>query len=141
MLTLASRTRTAKNDDVSTVILGASKTEQVIENLKAIDVIPKLTPEVLEKIGEQRRVTRCASALGKQVTEADKRLSIHAIYREGTGQQARARQHLRSLEEEAPRCGGCYSRLRALLSCADSRYRLSLLLLAYNTTLSSMHNA
>ena len=57
MLTLASRTRTAKNDDVSTVILGASKTEQVIENLKAIDVIPKLTPEVLEKIGEQRRVS------------------------------------------------------------------------------------
>jgi len=40
----------AKNPNTSTVILGASKPEQVIENLKAIDVIPKLTPEVLHKI-------------------------------------------------------------------------------------------
>lgn len=34
----------------STVILGASKPEQVVDNLKALEVIPKLTPEVLAKI-------------------------------------------------------------------------------------------
>jgi len=40
----------AKNPNTSTVILGASKPEQLVENLKALEVIPKLTPEVLEKI-------------------------------------------------------------------------------------------
>jgi aryl-alcohol dehydrogenase-like predicted oxidoreductase len=40
----------AKNPNTSTVILGASRPEQVLENLKAIDVIPKLTPQILEKI-------------------------------------------------------------------------------------------
>ncbi len=40
----------AVNPNTSTVILGASKPEQVVDNLKALDVIPKLTPQVLEKI-------------------------------------------------------------------------------------------
>jgi len=40
----------AVNPNTSTVILGASKPEQVIDNLKALDVIPKLTPAILEKI-------------------------------------------------------------------------------------------
>ena len=40
----------AKNPNTSTVILGASKPEQVVDNLKALDVIPKLTPEILYKI-------------------------------------------------------------------------------------------
>ena len=40
----------AKQPQTSTVILGASKPEQVTENLKALDVIPKLTPAVLERI-------------------------------------------------------------------------------------------
>lgn len=40
----------ARNPNTSTVILGASKPEQVLDNLKAIDVYPKLTPEILEKI-------------------------------------------------------------------------------------------
>jgi hypothetical protein len=34
----------------STVILGATKPEQLIENLGAIVVLPKLTPEVMEQI-------------------------------------------------------------------------------------------
>jgi len=38
------------NPNVSTVILGASKTEQLKENLTAIEVVPMLTPEVLAKI-------------------------------------------------------------------------------------------
>jgi voltage-dependent potassium channel beta subunit len=42
----------AVNPNTSTVILGASKPEQVTENLKALDVIPKLTPEVLKKIDD-----------------------------------------------------------------------------------------
>lgn len=40
----------AKNPNTSTVILGASKPEQVLDNLKALDVIPKLTPEIVDKI-------------------------------------------------------------------------------------------
>lgn len=40
----------AKNPNTSTVILGASKPEQVVDNLKALDVIPKLTSEVVDKI-------------------------------------------------------------------------------------------
>ena len=41
-----------KNDDVSTVILGASKLSQLEENFKAFDVLTKLTDEVMEKIEE-----------------------------------------------------------------------------------------
>ncbi|TFK40821.1 voltage-gated potassium channel beta-2 subunit [Crucibulum laeve] len=40
----------AKNPNTSTVILGASSPEQVLENLKALEVLPKLTAEVVEKI-------------------------------------------------------------------------------------------
>ena len=40
----------AANPNTSTVILGASRPEQVLENLKALQVMPKLTPTVLEKI-------------------------------------------------------------------------------------------
>jgi voltage-dependent potassium channel beta subunit len=39
-----------KNPNVSTVITGASRREQVIENMKALEVVPKLTPDVLEQI-------------------------------------------------------------------------------------------
>ena len=40
----------AKNPNVSTVILGASKVYQLEENLKALEVLPKLTDEVMEEI-------------------------------------------------------------------------------------------
>jgi voltage-dependent potassium channel beta subunit len=39
-----------KNRDVSTVITGASRPEQVAENMKAGDAVALLTPEVMEKI-------------------------------------------------------------------------------------------
>lgn len=42
----------ARNPNTSTIILGASKPEQVLDNLKALEVIPKLTPEILSKIEE-----------------------------------------------------------------------------------------
>ena len=41
-----------KNPNVSTVITGASRVEQLHENMKAVEVAPKLTPDVLEKIDE-----------------------------------------------------------------------------------------
>ena len=41
-----------KNPNVSTAITGASRVEQLHENLKAADVAPKLTPEVLARIDE-----------------------------------------------------------------------------------------
>lgn len=39
-----------KNENVSTVILGASREEQLAENLKVTDHLDKLTPEVMERI-------------------------------------------------------------------------------------------
>ena len=42
----------AKNPRVSTVITGASRVEQAHENMKALDVIPLLTEDVLKKIDE-----------------------------------------------------------------------------------------
>lgn len=41
-----------KNPYVSSVITGASRVEQVHENMKAIEVAPKLTPEILERIDQ-----------------------------------------------------------------------------------------
>jgi len=38
------------NPNVSTAILGATKKQQLLENLKALDAVSKLTPEVMTKI-------------------------------------------------------------------------------------------
>jgi voltage-dependent potassium channel beta subunit len=40
----------AKNPNVSTVITGASSAQQVRENMTALDVLPLLTPDVMEKV-------------------------------------------------------------------------------------------
>ena len=40
------------NPNVSTVITGASRVEQVNENMKAIDAVPLLTAEVISRIDE-----------------------------------------------------------------------------------------
>jgi voltage-dependent potassium channel beta subunit len=42
----------ARNPNVSSVITGASRPEQVKENMKALDILPKLTPQVVERIEE-----------------------------------------------------------------------------------------
>jgi aryl-alcohol dehydrogenase-like predicted oxidoreductase len=39
-----------KNPNVSAVITGASRVEQVHENMKALDVVDRLTPDVMERI-------------------------------------------------------------------------------------------
>ncbi|TLD33022.1 hypothetical protein PspLS_00765 [Pyricularia sp. CBS 133598] len=39
-----------KNENVSSVILGASKPEQIVENCKALQLVEKLTPEVMKEI-------------------------------------------------------------------------------------------
>lgn len=41
-----------KNPNVSTVITGASRVEQVRENLKAVEVAPHLRPEVMQRIDD-----------------------------------------------------------------------------------------
>jgi aryl-alcohol dehydrogenase-like predicted oxidoreductase len=41
-----------KNPNVSTVILGASKVEQLKENLTALDAVPLLTAEVMNRISD-----------------------------------------------------------------------------------------
>ena len=42
----------AKNPNVSTVITGASRVEQVHENMKALEVLPKLTEDVMKEVNE-----------------------------------------------------------------------------------------
>ncbi|MBI4731215.1 MAG: aldo/keto reductase [Chloroflexi bacterium] len=51
-----------KNPNISTVITGASRVEQVKENMKALDVVDKLTPDVMARIDE---------ALGNKPQEDD----------------------------------------------------------------------
>jgi len=41
-----------KNPDVSTVITGASRVEQVHQNMKSLDVVPRLTEDVMSRIEE-----------------------------------------------------------------------------------------
>ena len=41
-----------KNPNVTTAILGATRKEQLLENLKAIDAMEKLTPELMQRIDE-----------------------------------------------------------------------------------------
>ena len=48
-----------KNPNVSTVITGASRAAQVTENMRALDVVPKLTPDVLARIHAVVDTTRC----------------------------------------------------------------------------------
>lgn len=47
-----------KNPNVSTVITGASRVEQLHENMKAADIAPKLTPDILQRIDEAFGVTK-----------------------------------------------------------------------------------
>jgi aryl-alcohol dehydrogenase-like predicted oxidoreductase len=39
-----------KNPNVSSVITGASRPEQIVENVKCLAVIDKLTPEIMDEI-------------------------------------------------------------------------------------------
>ena len=39
-----------KNPNVSTVITGASGPDQVAENMKALQIVERLTPEVMDRI-------------------------------------------------------------------------------------------
>jgi aryl-alcohol dehydrogenase-like predicted oxidoreductase len=39
-----------KNPNVSSLITGASRPEQVFENVRAVEVVHRLTPEILERI-------------------------------------------------------------------------------------------
>ncbi len=41
-----------KNPNVSSVITGASRPEQIVENCKCLQVIEKLTPEIMDEIDE-----------------------------------------------------------------------------------------
>ena len=41
---------TLKNNDVSVALFGASKPKQIDDNIKAIEVLAQLTPEILQKI-------------------------------------------------------------------------------------------
>lgn len=43
---------TLANPHISSAITGASRPEQVYESVKALDVVPKLTPEILAEIDD-----------------------------------------------------------------------------------------
>ena len=40
----------ARNTNTGSIILGVTTPHQIVENLKAIDVLPKLTEEISERI-------------------------------------------------------------------------------------------
>lgn len=44
------KSQAAKNENVSSVILGATKVEQIVDNCKAIQIMQKITPEIMEEI-------------------------------------------------------------------------------------------
>jgi aryl-alcohol dehydrogenase-like predicted oxidoreductase len=56
-----------KNTNVSTMIIGASKPEQVLENVHALSVVDKITFEITEKIEE---------ALGNKPSEEPRRFDL-----------------------------------------------------------------
>jgi aryl-alcohol dehydrogenase-like predicted oxidoreductase len=39
-----------KNPHISTVITGASRPQQVTENMKALEIAPKITTEIMERV-------------------------------------------------------------------------------------------
>jgi aryl-alcohol dehydrogenase-like predicted oxidoreductase len=39
-----------KNQNVSSVITGASRPEQIVDNVASLKLLPKLTPEIMEQI-------------------------------------------------------------------------------------------
>lgn len=41
-----------KNENVSSVITGASRPEQIVENIESLKVLPKLTAEIMGEIDE-----------------------------------------------------------------------------------------
>lgn len=41
-----------KNENVSSVITGASRPEQIVENVGCLQVLDKLTPEIMSEIDE-----------------------------------------------------------------------------------------
>jgi aryl-alcohol dehydrogenase-like predicted oxidoreductase len=41
-----------KNPNVSSVITGASRPEQVLENVKCLQLVDRLTPEIMQEIDE-----------------------------------------------------------------------------------------
>lgn len=41
-----------KNENVSSVITGASRPEQVVDNVQSLKLLPKLTPEVIAEIDD-----------------------------------------------------------------------------------------
>eukprot|EP00004_Rigifila_ramosa_P028723 TRINITY_DN9850_c0_g1_i1.p1 TRINITY_DN9850_c0_g1~~TRINITY_DN9850_c0_g1_i1.p1 ORF type:complete len:381 (+),score=103.73 TRINITY_DN9850_c0_g1_i1:34-1143(+) len=57
----------ARNPNVSTVLLGATKLSQLEDTLKALDVIPKLTPEIMKKIDEISQTKPQLDAIAQQV--------------------------------------------------------------------------
>ena len=68
LITHLALARVAKNPNTSTVILGTSRPEQVLDNLKALEVIPKLTPEIVDKIKTilDNKPAPAVSAVAKQ---------------------------------------------------------------------------
>lgn len=39
-----------KNENVASVITGASRPEQIVDNVKSLELLPRLTPEVMAEI-------------------------------------------------------------------------------------------
>ena len=72
-----------KNPHVSTVITGASRPAQVIENMKALDVVGKLTPDVMARIdtGARRCRIRVVPAVSNPLESWNEEQRSALLYR------------------------------------------------------------
>jgi len=67
------------NDDCTCTILGATKISQLHENLKALEVLPKLTPEIMGEIDKITGSKPELPVVEKQTSEFRKQHEIHNI--------------------------------------------------------------
>jgi voltage-dependent potassium channel beta subunit len=72
---------TLKNDNCTTTILGATRLSQLEENLQALEVIHKLTPEVLAEIEAVVQNKPAPTSVEVQVANLRKSATIHGLYR------------------------------------------------------------
>ncbi|KAL2815406.1 putative voltage-gated potassium channel subunit beta [Aspergillus cavernicola] len=67
-----------KNDNVSSVLTGASRPSQITENVKAVQVAHRVTPEIMEQIDKlfQNKPTRTLDLFGRWMGGASKKTEM-----------------------------------------------------------------
>ena len=72
---------TLKNDNCTTTILGATKLTQLEENLKALDVVDKITPEIMSEIDKVVEWKTPYTRIETQTRGIRKADTVHGLFR------------------------------------------------------------